>query len=150
MRNPNVHVFVSVYCTPIALPSIFIVHEWCNKWQLHLQLKDVKDQRGILNDMHSLCDNTKMFAITSVALLAENEAISHTKSQSGVILIAANEKSREAMTDCPVVVGGVSSSLVEGLCQLLSSQVEHIKVPSALTLYCLNKQNQQVCLHVHV
>ena len=63
--------------------SLCAVREWCGKWQIHLQPKDIADRDTILTDIHNLCDTMRMIAVASIALLAERQALSqHTSNLS--------------------------------------------------------------------
>ena len=113
--------------------SLSLVHEWHKKWQLHLQLKDVADHNSILADLQNVCETTRMLAITSIALLAEHRALSEMKlSPSSSSSSSAAEK----------------HEMVEALTQQLKDTTEHVRVPSAITLYCMDKQNEQVCFTI--
>lgn len=122
------------------------VHNWCAKWQIHLQLKDIADEATILNDLHSLCDTTRMTAIASISLLAEQEASVKAKLKTVPLRDTCSYSSKETRPHDKVL--SVSEEMVEGLCRLLNDSAEHVRVPSALVLYSIDRQNQKVCVWV--
>ena len=111
------------------------VHEWCDKWHIHVQPNNVTMQ-SILEDLGSLCSNSRKFAIAATALLTEN----HTRNT------AAADRLRRHATNSEVATAWqtVSPHLEAKLCQLLDDPVEHVRVPAAVTLYCLEKENDKV------
>ncbi len=117
----------------IPPPPLPLVHEWRKKWQLHLQLKDVASHNSILLDLQNVCDTIRMLAVTSIALLAEQQALSVLK-----LSPSSSSSSSEKQLVC------VSGEMVEALIQRLEDATEHVRVPSAITLYCMDKQNEKV------
>lgn len=97
--------------------------------------------------MHSLSDNKKMTAIASVALLAKEDAVSNSSCNTashanGYSFSGSKAKS---LPWCPI-----SEKLVVGLYTLLKDTAEHVRVASAITLYCADRQNQKVSLNMHL
>lgn len=127
------------YDVQLLFFSFLIVQEWCTKWQIHVQLSDIKGEESILDDLHNLCDNTKMFAIASVAQLARHRAI--IKSKSSLRLSSPRSRSNNMMNS-PVME--VTVEMVNALQKLLEDHTEHVRVPSAILLYCIDKQCKKV------
>ncbi len=126
-----------------ALFSPTPVHEWRVKWQIHLQLKDVATRDVILSDLRNLCDITRMIALVSVALLAENRSSSSSElklSPSRSILAEQYEK------ECQVCV---DEGMVDAVRVCLKDTAEPVRVLSAVTLYCMGQQNEEVRTYIY-
>lgn len=129
----------------LALFVYSAVHNWCTKWHVHLQLKDIAEEENILSDMHSLCDTTRMITIASIALLAEQEAITEDKLKAVPLKDSySSMRSRSQVRVLPQV----TEKMVMELYRLLDDTAEHVRVPSAVVLYCIDRQNQKVCIMV--
>lgn len=84
--------------------------------------------------MCSVHDHSRMMAIAAVSRVAENEALSSLQSQD----------TSETLTLAPWKRRKVSSDLVKGLEDMLEDGVVHVRVPSAVTLYSMDKQTEMV------
>ena len=131
---------------PLCLYS-HTVHNWCAKWHIHLQLKDIADEANILSDMHNLCDTTRMIAVASIALLAEQEAITEDKLKAVPL---KDSYSSMRLRSQVRVLPQLTEKMVVELCRLLDDTAEHVRVPSAVVLYCIDRQNQKVCVKVYM
>lgn len=76
-----------------------------------------------------------MIAVASLSLLAEQQAVSKLKASPSNASIHSNSENELSI---------VSAEMVEGLQERLEDAAEHVRVPSAITLYCLNRQNKKV------
>ena len=110
------------------------VHDWCNKWHIHVQPNNITTE-SILEDLNSLCINSRMFAIAATSLLAE----AHAKK-------IADGLQRYTSTSETTTQEGIPPSLTAKLCQLLEDPVERVRVPAAITLHCMGKENIKVCI----
>lgn len=115
------------------------MREWSTQWKLHISLNDLNevcDDGFLVQDMKSVCDNTRMYAIAAVSLLAENQA-----------LLPSRRGSRTALgfnkTPAPSVERMVSTELVNELQRLLDDSSPHVRVPAAITLYSMDKQTEK-------
>ena len=120
------------------------VQEWCTKWQIHIQLGDLRDEDSILDGLHNLCDNTKMFAIASVAQLARHHAIAKAKSSKSSLLLSLSQSRSNDSVSCPLIE--VTDEMLDAVERLLEDGTEHVRVPAAVVLYCKDRQ----CEKVHV
>ena len=116
------------------------VQEWCTKWQIHIQPSDVKGAELILDDLYNLCDNTKMFAIALVAYLARNSAAIKSKSSKSSLQLNLSQSRSHGIVP-PVEV---TDDIVDAVRKLLEDNTEHVRVPSAVLLYCIDKQYEKV------
>ncbi len=112
--------------------------EWSQQWKLHIRLKEIEDDDALLVDMIKLCENSRMLAVASVAVLAENEAAlaTHEAMETDSLY---QEKS--CMEWCQ---RRVSEEMTKGLVRLVNDPAAHIRVPSAVALYCIDKQTAKV------
>lgn len=108
------------------------VHEWCEHWNIHVQLKDI-DESLITEGMRSTCSNSRMFAVASLAVLARSYPLKSPKAFPR--LTGGLDELSER---------GVAPHLVEGLCRLLGDPLEHVRVPAAVVLYCIDRQSEKV------
>ena len=121
------------------------VQEWCSKWQIHVQLGDLRGENSILDGLHNLCDNTKMFAIASVAQLARRYAIAKaksSKSRSSLLLSLSQSRSNASSVNCPLIE--VSDEMLDAVERLLDDGTEHVRVPAAIVLYCMDRPSEKV------
>ena len=124
------------------------VQEWCSKWQIHVQLGDLRGEDSILDGLHNLCDNTKMFAIASVAQLARRYAIAKaksSKSRSSLLLSLSQSRSNASSVNCPLIE--VSDEMLDAVERLLDDGTEHVRVPAAIVLYCMDRQSEKVQIY---
>ncbi len=99
----------------------------------------------ILDGLHNLCDNTKMFAIASVAQLARHHATSKaklSKSKSSLLLSLSQSRGNASSVNYPLIE--VSCEMLDAVERLLDDGTEHVRVPAALVLYCMNRQCEKV------
>ena len=120
------------------------MQEWCGKWQIHIRLSDLKGEDSILDGLHNLCNNTKMFAIASVAQLARHHA--KIKSSKTSLEPGLPELKSTACSSCPLIE--VTDEMLDAVEKLLEDSTEHVCVPAAVVLYCMDKQSEKV-LHVY-
>ena len=125
----------------LCLP-INAVQEWCSKWQIHIQLGDLRGEDSILDGLHNLSDNTKMFAIASVAQLARRHAIAKAKSSKSSLLLNLSQSRSNASMNCPLIE--VTDEMLDAVETLLEDSTEHVRVPAALVLYCMDRQCEKV------
>ena len=118
------------------------MQEWCSKWQIHIQLGDLRGEDSILDGLHNLCDNTKMFAIASVAQLARHHAIAKAKSSKSSLLLSLSQSKSTASVSCPLIE--VTDEMLDAVERLLEDSTEHVRVPAALVLYCMDRQCEKV------
>ena len=121
------------------------MQEWCTKWQILVQPSDLKGEESVLDDLHNLCDNTKMFAIATVAYLARISATVKSKSsKSSLQLNLSQLRSHGAVNGQQLCVTEVSDEMVNAVRKLLEDSTEHVRVPGVVLLYCLDKQCDKV------
>ena len=118
------------------------MQEWCSKWQIHIQLGDVRGEDSILDNLHNLCDNTKMFAIASVAQLARRHTIAKAKSSKSSLLLSLSQSRSTASVSCPLIE--VTDEMLDAMERLLEDSTEHVRVPAAVVLYCMDRQYEKV------
>ena len=124
------------------------MQEWCSKWQIHVQLGDLRGEDSILDGLRNLCDNTKMFAIASVAQLARRHAIAKaksSKSRSSLLLSLSQSRSNASSVNCPLIE--VSDEMLDAVERLLDDGTEHVRVPAAIMLYCMDRQSEKVHIY---
>ena len=106
-------------------------------WKLHVTLAEVCDDTTLLQDLQSVSDQAKMYAIAVVSVMAENEAVQATK----IVSQSLFAESRHA----PVwMERKVSVEIVWALRAALDSEEVHVRVPAAITLYSMDKQTDKV------
>ena len=128
----------------------FVVREWCGQWQLHIRLREVGDNSSLVQQMSSVSDHTRMYAVAAIAVLAENQAVMALKARSPQPEFTLEPLSPPSAS-APWAERKVSNVLVEELKRLLDDSTVHVRVPSALTLYCMSQQTQEVsCEVLHV
>lgn len=111
-------------------------------WKLHVTLSEVCDDATLLQDLRSVSDQTKMFAIAIVSMLAENEAVQAMK----VVSKSLFDESR------PVPVWmerKVCREAVQALEAILDAEEVHVRVPAAITMYSMDKQTDEVSRQRH-
>ena len=118
------------------------VQEWCNKWQIHIQLGDLKGEDSILDGLHNLCDNTKMFAIASVAKLARHHAIAKARSSKSSLQLSLAQSRNNVSVNCPLIE--VSDEMLDAVERLLEDSTEHVRVPAAVVLHCTDRHCEKV------
>ena len=118
------------------------MQEWCTKWEIHVPLGDIKGEESLLDDLHNLCDNTKMVAIAAVAHLAKLSATVKSKSSKSSLELSTSKSRSNATLNCPPVE--VTEDMVCAVRRLLEDSTEHVRVPSAVLLYCLDRQCEKV------
>lgn len=112
---------------------------------LYVQLKEVKPAPALAKSMCSLSNHVKMLAVTSIALLAEDQAAWQRKQRT------SHRGSRYSDQDEALLQKGnrVTEELVQALERLLEEDsVVHVKVPSAITLYAINRHTTRVREHL--
>jgi hypothetical protein len=128
------------------IPTLNAVQEWCSKWEIHIHPGDLTGEDSmILDGLHNLCDNTKMFAIASVTQLARHHAIAKaklSKSRSSLLLSLSQSRSNASSVNCPLIE--VSDEMLDAVERLLDDGTEHVRVPAALVLYCMDRQCEKV------
>ncbi len=111
--------------------------EWCRAWKLHVTLSEVCSDTTLLQDLHSINDQIKMYAIATVSVLAENEAVQALRVVSSSLFAESH--------DTPVwMERKVSGEMVQALRRLLDDEEVHVRVPSAIALYTMDKQTDKV------
>lgn len=117
------------------------MREWRNRWQLHVRLKDVGEDWTLLQEMRSVSDRSRMLAVAVVSTLVENEAsmARSLESQEKSDTVFGFELAPEAWKRRKV-----SSDFVEGLECLLDDSAVHVRVPSAVTLYSMDRHSEKV------
>lgn len=128
------------------MKSIFTsiaVKEWCAQWKLHIRLREVGDDSSLIQQMTAVCDHTRMYAVAAISVLAENQAVLALKphTPTGLILEPASPSHHPP---APWAERKASAALVRELEKLLDDGTVHVRVPSALTLYCMDKQTKKV------
>lgn len=118
------------------------MQEWCTKWEIHVPLGDIKGEESLLDDLHNLCDNTKMVAIAAVAHLAKLSATIMSKPSKSSLQLSMSQSRSNATMNCPPVE--VTEHMVCTVRRLLEDSTEHVRVPSAVLLYCLDRQCEKV------
>lgn len=114
--------------------------EWCEQWKLHIRLNEVGEDSSLVQQMNSVADHTRMHAVVAVSVLAENQALSAYKiSSASQLMLAALDPQTP-----PVSCREVTPVLVQELERLLDDCTLHVRVPSALTLYCLDRHSDKV------
>ena len=123
------------------------MQEWCTKWQILIQPSDIKGEESILEDLHNLCDNTKMFAVAAVAYLARrNAALKAKPSKSSLQLTLSQSRSGGSVANGPLIE--VTDEMIIALRKLLDDSTEHVRVPSAIVLHCIDKQCEKVIINI--
>ena len=126
------------------------VQEWCTKWEIHVPLGDIKGEESILDDLHNLCDNTKMVAIAAVAHLARLAATIKSKASKSSLQLGMSRSRSNTTTSAAAIVNSapveVTEDMVNAVRKLLDDSTEHVRVPSAVLLYCLDKQCEKVSM----
>ena len=107
-----------------------VLREWSAMWHIHLQLKDTAGCSAVLEDLASLCDNTRKAAVLCISLIAERELKS-----ASLLHVSPSQQQRGQW---------VGPAHVAGLERLLTDPVEHVRVPVALSLLCMDKHSDQV------
>lgn len=113
------------------------VKEWSAAWKFHIILPEAADDATLLQDLRSVNHQTKMYAIAVVSLLAENQAVQAVKVVSNS-LFASSHHNPDWMERT------VSEDMVRALKGLLADEEIHVRVPSAITLYSMDKQTEKV------
>lgn len=124
-----------------------IVKEWCAQWKLHIRLREVGDDSSLVQQMTSVCDHTRMYAVAAISVLAENQAVLALKThpQTGLLDLTSPTHRPPALW----AERKVSAVLVHELERLLTDSTAHVRVPSALTLYCMDRHTEKVrCYNV--
>ena len=131
-------------CEQLAWKGLFndyafrtAVKEWCAAWKLHVTLSEVCSDAALLQDLRSVTAQTKMSAIAVVSTLAENEAMQALKVVSKS-LFAESDHTPTWMSR------KVSSEIVQALERLLDDEEVHVRIPSAITLYSMDRQTDKV------
>ena len=109
-------------------------------WRIHIRLAEVSDDASLVRDMVNLSDNTRMLAVASVAVLAANEATLLKKRDNLNSPVRLHQKNVSLKENSR----SVSDELVKELCRLLEDPALHVRVPSAITLYCMEKKSDKV------
>lgn len=117
------------------------MRKWCSQWKLHIRLREVGGDSSLVHQLNSVSDHTRMYAVAAVSVLAENQAVLALKPRplSGLLL----ESSASPRPPTPWTERQVSAELVRELERLLSDSAVHVRVPSAITLYCLDRQTEK-------
>lgn len=115
-----------------------LVRKWASQRSLHVQLKDVKPAPELLKDMYSLFNNVRMLAVTSVAVLAEDQATTRRTHRK------PHKRSHWSGQDKTLRENKVTEELVHGLEGLLEDSVVRVRVPSAITLSAINRHVSKV------
>lgn len=107
-----------------------------------MQLKEVKPVAALIKSMHSLSNHVRMLAVMSVALLAENQAATwQRRCKTRHRGFQWSDRDEALQVD-----NKVTDKLVQALERLLDDSVVRVKVPSAITLYAINRHTTKVRL----
>ena len=135
-------IHVLVCCVFHIIIPLSTVQEWCTKWEIHVPLGDIKGEESLLDDLHNLCDNTKMVAIAAVAHLARLSATIKSKASKSSLQLSLSQSQSNATVTCPPLE--VTEDMVCAVRRLLEDSTEHVRVPSAVLLYCLDRECEKV------
>ena len=122
------------------------VREWGNRWNLHVRLKEIGTDQTILQDMECVSDRTRMQAVAAVSVLAENEAAFPLRPKKELVETLFPSKQKVPAWK----ERRVSDDLIKAVQRLLYDSAVLVRVPSAVTLYCLDQQNDQVCILIMI
>lgn len=107
-----------------------------------MRLKEIGTDQSILQDMECVSDRTRMQAVAAVSLLVENEAaLALRPKKESVETVFPSKQRSPAWKE-----RRVSGDLIKAVQRLLYDSAVIVRVPSAVTLYCLEQQNDQVCM----
>lgn len=117
--------------SPSLPPASLPVHEWGQRWHIHITPQDITEA-SILKEMTKFSDNSKMSAIVALAVLAEKYP--HLSSPDSS---SHREEDKRDIGLCP--------ELIVRLSPLLGEETEHVRVPAAIVLHCLGREDPKVC-----
>lgn len=120
------------------------VKEWRTGWKQHVSMPELSSDTVLLQDLRGVSHQSKMAAIAMVSALAENQAVQAQKVVS-TSLFSDSDHTPTWMRRT------VSSEVVAALEEVLEDEEVHVRVPSAITLYCMGKQTDKVdTCYMHV